>query len=330
MLQSIAVTGGTGFLGTWLAEMVVALNDVYGLSIALDLLARDVNEWAAKNPHLASRSDITLRRQDVRTSFEFPKRTTLVIHAAGIPNNRVHSSDPLRVYQTTVDGINNTLDAAAKLDGLRRFVNVSSCLVAGTPTRPGPLSETDYFPIPAGALHSVYTDAKRSAESLAAIYRSQFRLPISTVRLFTLSGAYQELDRPWAMNSFFHDILTGREMRIHGDGSARRSYLYGSDAAWGILAALVRGVDGEVYNLGSGHVVSHLELATLIAQRVGTQARFALNTSPGRTPALDDLFPDVTATESRLGFHETVALEDTVDKTYRWFSSQWRGRPLSG
>ena len=225
-----------------------------------------------------------------------------MIHAAGIPNNRVHSSDPLRVYQTTVDGINNTLDAAAKLDGLRRFVNVSSCLVAGTPTRPGPLSEMDYFPIPAGALHSVYTDAKRSAESLAAIYRSQFRLPISTVRLFTLSGAYQELDRPWAMNSFFHDVLTGREMRIHGDGSARRSYLYGSDAAWGVLAALVRGVDGEVYNLGSGHAVSHLELATLIAQRVGTQARFALNTSPGRTPALDDLFPDVTATEARLGF----------------------------
>ncbi len=187
--------------------MVAALNDVYGLNIALDLMARDVNEWATKYPHLASRSDITLRGQDVRNSFELPKRTTLVIHAAGIPNNRVHSSDPLRVYQTTVDGINNTLDAAAKLDGLRRFVNVSSCLVAGTPTRPGPLRETDYFPIPAGALHSVYIDAKRAAESLAAIYRSQFRLPISTVRLFTLSGAYQELDRPWAMNSFFHDVL---------------------------------------------------------------------------------------------------------------------------
>ncbi len=88
-------------------------------------------------------------------------------------------------------------------------------------------------------------------------------------------------------------------------------------------------MDGEVYNLGSAHVVSHLELATLIAQRVGTQARFALNTSPGRTQALDDLFPDVQATESRLGFQETIALEDAVDKTYRWFAGEWRGRMLS-
>ena len=318
--QHIAVTGGTGFLGTWIAEMVAALNDQYQLGITLDLYARNISEWPAQYPHLAKRLDIRLRSQDVRSPFEFAKTTSYVVHAAGIPNNRVHASDPLRVHQTTVAGIGNALDAAAQLDGLLRFVNVSSCMVAGTPQRPGPLGENDYYPIPSGQLHKVYVDAKRSAEMLASIYRSQYRLPVSTVRPFTLTGAYQQLDRPWAINNFLRDVLTGSEIRIHGDGSARRSYLYGSDAAWWTLAALVKGVDGEVYNLGSAEAVTHLELVRMIGERVTPAPRVALNTAPGKQPAQDDLYPDVSATQKRLGVRQTCGLEQTVTKTYRWFA----------
>ncbi|WP_332856277.1 NAD-dependent epimerase/dehydratase family protein [Duganella sp. S19_KUP01_CR8] len=319
--QHIAVTGGTGFLGSWIAEMVAALNDQYQLGITLDLFARNVSEWPAQYPHLAKRLDIRLRSQDVRSPFEFAKNTSYVVHAAGIPNNRVHASDPLRVHQTTVAGIGNALDAASQLDGLLRFVNVSSCLVAGTPQRPGPLGENDYYPIPSGQLHKVYVDAKRSAEMLASIYRSQYRLPVSTVRPFTLTGAYQQLDRPWAINNFLRDVLTGSEIRIHGDGSARRSYLYGSDAAWWTLAALVKGVDGEIYNLGSAEAVTHLELVRLIGERVTPAPRVALNTAPGKQPAQDDLYPDVTATQKRLGVRQTCGLEQTITKTYRWFAT---------
>src|SRR5471030_1412562 len=111
--QHIAVTGGTGFLGSWIAEMVAALNDQYQLGITLDLYARNVSEWPAQYPHLARRLDIRLRSQDVRSPFEFAKNTSYVVHAAGIPNNRVHASDPLRVHQTTVAGIGNALDAAS-------------------------------------------------------------------------------------------------------------------------------------------------------------------------------------------------------------------------
>lgn len=318
--QHIAVTGGTGFLGTWIAEMVAALNDEYQLGITLDLYARNVAEWPEKCPHLAGRADIRLRAQDVRSPFEFAKHTNYVVHAAGIPNNRVHASDPLRVFQTTVGGIGNALDAASHLDGLRRFVNVSSCLVAGAPQRPGALGEGDCFPIPAGQLHGVYVEAKRAAETLAAVYRSACRLPVCTVRPFTLTGAYQELDRPWAINNFLRDALTGAEIRIHGDGSARRSYLYGSDAAWWTLAALVNGADGAVYNLGSATPISHLELVRLIGERASRKPRIVLNTSASKQPARDDLYPDVSSTERCLGVRQTCALESALDKTYRWFA----------
>lgn len=319
--QHISVTGGTGFLGTWIAETVAALNDEHRLGITLDLYARNITDWIQRYPHLSKRSDIRIRSQDVRSPFEFARNTSYVVHAAGIPNNRVHSSDPLRVQQTTITGLNNVLNASSQLDGLLRFLNVSSCLVSGTPDRAGALRESDYFPMPCGQLHTVYAEAKRAAESLAAIYRSQFRMPVSTIRPFTFAGPYQELDRPWAFNSFLRDALTGNDIRIHGDGNARRSYLYGSDAAWWALAALVRGMDGGIYNVGSPKPVTHLELVQLIGQKVLPKPRFMLNTVPARQGSQDDMFPDTTATQKHLGVVQTCSLEQSVDKAWRWFSS---------
>jgi dTDP-glucose 4,6-dehydratase len=317
----IAVTGGTGFLGTWIAETVAALNDEHRLGITLDLYARGTRQWALNYPHLAARTDIRLCPQDVRSSFEFSRNTNFVVHAAGIPNNRVHSSDPLRVFQTTVQGINNALEAATQLDTLMRFLNVSSCLVSGTPTRPGALTEADCFPIPSGQLHTVYLEAKRSAESLAAVYRSQFRMPVSTIRPFTFTGPYQELDRPWAINNFLRDVLTGGDIRIHGDGSARRSYLYGSDAAWWTLVALANGADGQAYNVGSSTAISHLELVRMLGEHVPSRPRIALNTLPSRPARQDDLFPDTALIEQHLGVTQTCSLEQAIGKTYRWFST---------
>jgi len=317
-LTRIAVTGGTGFLGTWIAEMIATLNDEYDLKITLDLYARNTTEWEKKYRHLSGRPDIQLYSQDVRSPFQFHSATNYVIHAAGIPNNRVHASDPLRVVQTTVEGIRNALDAATELDNLIRFINVSSGLVSGVPNRIGDLAESDYFAIPSGQLHMVYVDAKRSAESIAAIYRSQFRMPISTTRPFTFMGPYQSLDRPWAVNSFLSDALMGRSIRIHGDGSVRRSYLYGSDAAWWTLAALVNGADGAVYNVGSPTAISHIELAKLISQKINPKPSIELNSAPSKTGQLDELYPNLTNTQDRLGVMQTCKLDQAIDKTWRW------------
>jgi dTDP-glucose 4,6-dehydratase len=318
-LQHLAVTGGTGFLGTWIAETIAALNDKYQLGITLDLYARDVSEWAKRYPHLSQRIDIRLKGQDVRSPFEFARSTNFIVHAAGIPNNRVHSSDPFRVHQTTILGLNNALDASTQLDNLSRFLNVSSCLVSGTPNRPGALTEKDYFPTDCGQLHKVYVEAKRSAENLAAIYRSQFRMHISTIRPFTFAGPYQDLDRPWALNNFLRDVLTGSDIRIHSDGHARRSYMYGSDAAWWTLAAIANGADGDTYNVGSSTAVTHLELIKLIGEHTSPKPRVVLNTVPSKQ-GQDDLYPDVSFTQKKLGVTQTCSLEQTVEKTWRWFA----------
>lgn len=321
-LRRIAVTGGTGFLGTWIAETISALNDEYNLKISLDLYSRNISEWEMKYLHLSKRSDIKLYCQDVRSPFQFHPNTHFVVHAAGVPNNRAHASDPLRVIETTVSGIKNVLDSACNLNDLVRFINVSSGLVNGIPNEPRAITETDIFPMSTGQLHWVYVDAKRLAENISAVYRSQFRMPISTIRPFTFIGPYQELDRPWAINSFIGDLIAGRNIRIHGDGSVQRSYLYGSDAAWWTLVALVNGIDAGVYNVGGATPVSHFELAELVSKKVTPKPSIAINTAPSSSNRQDILFPNLTHIQNSLDVVETCSLEQGVNKTWEWFSNR--------
>lgn len=320
--QHIAVTGGTGFLGSWIAETIATMNDEYDLGISLSLYARHVTDWSKKYPHLASRSDIRMVSQDVRSPFSFDARTTYVVHAAGIPDNRVHASDPLRVHQTIIYGMNHALEAASQLSNLKRLINVSSCLVNGTPNRAGALKESDCFPIQAGELHTVYREAKRAAESLCSVFRSQFRLSVTTVRPFTFVGPYQELDRPWAINNFMLDAIHGESIRIHGDGSARRSYLYGSDAAWWTLAALVNGGDGQVYNLGSDRPIAHVELAKMISDLMSSKSQSVIEKPVTIQKPPDDLYPDASNIQKMLGVMQTCTLEQAINKTFRWYSGK--------
>lgn len=315
--KRLAITGGTGFLGTWLAEMIVALNDQHNCAIKLDIFARHTSLWAAQNPHLADRTEIGLHNKDVRAPFEFPPDTAYVIHAAGVPDNREHASDPLRVFQTTVLGTQNALNAASKLSSLIRVLNVSSGLVNGSASATAIL-ETDCLPFNHMPLHAAYPEAKRAAENLCGIYGSQFRLPISIVRPFTFSGPHQSLERPWAINSFMRDALMGHEIRLHGDGQTCRSYLFGSDAAWGILTALVRGQDGRAYNLGSTEVIRHIELAEMISSMVRPEPRVVLRTMPENQMRASDFYPDMQRSLTELNLPAPLPLRQALARTLHW------------
>ena len=124
--QRIAIVGGTGFVGSWIAEVVAALNDELGGRIRVDLIGRSATAWAIAHPHLAQRKEFHLQAEDVRASFELSRDTTMVLFAAGVADPRVHASDPFRVHETALHGISHTLAASARLERLHRFVNISS------------------------------------------------------------------------------------------------------------------------------------------------------------------------------------------------------------
>jgi len=179
--------------------------------------------------------------------------------------------------------------------------------------------ESDCFPIKPGALDSAYCEAKRTAETLCSIYRSSFRLPISTIRPFTFTGPYQSLQNPWAINNFMNDIINGNDIRIHGDGGAKRSYLYGSDVAFWVLTSLVRGIDGGIYNLGGSRPITHNNLANLLREISPNMVNLRHNTLFTGDRQHDNLYPDMNHTMVSLGVKESCSTEQSITKTLHWF-----------
>lgn len=318
----IAVIGGTGFVGTWIAETVAALNDEMGSQVRLDLLGRSINAWTAANNHLASRRDIQLMPVDVRSSFELPRDVTLVLYAAGLADPRTHASEPFRVHETALLGMSHALAATARLELLQRFVNISSGLVAGDAAQCHALKESDIGLLDFTRVHNVYAESRRFAESLVSAYASQFRIPVSTARAFTFIGPFQALDAPWAINNFMRDALSGQDIRLFGDGATRRSYLYGSDAAAWLLCMLIEGADSAVYNLGGGTPVSHAELAELVARRTVPTPKLVLKCQQSDNGRSHDFVPDLQMVQADLGLRQAFDTEQGIDRALQWHAQR--------
>ena len=130
--SSLVVVGGTGFVGSWIAEFVAALNDEYQYEISLSLLSRNLDDFTQRLPHLAQRPDITLIKTDVRHLEDFPMDADWVIHAAADPDVRTHASNPLDTASVIVDGTMSVLKTAERLSRIRKLLFLSSGLVSGS------------------------------------------------------------------------------------------------------------------------------------------------------------------------------------------------------
>lgn len=314
----IAVIGGTGFAGTWLAEMVAAINDEYGSRLQLDLLGRSVGRWSEAYPHLAQRHDVHLAAVDVRSALELPPDTTLVLYAAGIADPAVHASDPYCVHETALRGMAHALAASARLESVQRILNLSSGLVLGREVHDQALKEDDIGIIDFTRAHNVYAESRRAAENLVNLYASQYRVPVATARAFTFLGPFQPLDAPWAVNNFVRDALLGNDIRLHGDGATRRSYLYGSDVAAWLLRMLIDGQDGAIYNLGGAEPISHSAAAAVVAERAIPTPQVVYKCQPASVGRRFDFFPDLRFVQSIFGLRQAFTNTQAIERLMQW------------
>jgi dTDP-glucose 4,6-dehydratase len=315
----ILITGGTGFAGRWLVETLAYLNDHYGYDVKMQLLSRHASQFKTRAPHLAGRGDVFLIDKDVRNILEIDEDVTHVIHAAANPDNRLHSSDPLRVMDAITRGTESALAAASRISGLKKFLNISSGLVYGPqPLAVEALSENFQGGPDCASIMSVYAEAKRYAETLCAAHRNQFKMPVVTARPFAFIGPCQLLDKPWAINNFINDALRGGPINILGDEKTVRSYMYPSDMAFWLLRILAAGESGRAYNVGSPCGITLKELADKIASNFTPQPEVALASKDHKLKPLSRFVPDLKAAETELGLKLKVGIDEAIKKTLLW------------
>lgn len=317
--SKILITGGTGFVGSWLVETLAYLNDQFSFGVQMQLLAKKASALKTRAPHLAGRKDITLLDRDVKNIIEIDDDISYVIHAAANPDNRLHSSDPLRVMGVISKGTESALAAASRISGLKKFMNVSSGLVYG-PQSLGleAIPETYSGGPDCASIMSVYAEAKRYAETLCAVHRNQYKMPVVTARPFAFIGPYQLLDKPWAVNNFMNDALRGGPINILGNEKTVRSYMYPSDMAFWMLRILAAGESGHAYNVGSPCGITLKELADKIASNFTPQPEVKLASKDYKAQHPSRFVPDVKAAEAGLGLKMRVSIDEAIKRTLLW------------
>lgn len=318
--QVLTIVGGTGFVGTWLTELVTTLNDLHSFDTQVVLVARGVDHFKRMYPHLVNRRDVKLVKADARYTSEIPRETNWLIHAAANPDSRFHSTCPVETMTVIGGGTESVLRAVDRCSDFKMFLNLSSGLVYGSqPLDLERMPET-YSGAPLlNSVSGVYAEAKRFSEMLCTSFRSQSRLPTTVVRPFAFIGPYQSLTSPWAINNFIYDSLSGKSIRVLGDGKTVRSYMYPSDMAFWLLRILTSAQSGTAYNLGSPEPIELGKLAEMIAEHFMPRADILFSVGSGGAVSHSSRFvPDVTAASEDFQLSVTVPLKLAIHRTIEW------------
>ena len=323
---SLFISGGTGFFGVWLLEALLAANRERSLGCRMAVLSRDPAKFAAKAPHLATDPAVSFVEGDVR-DFRFPTGPiTHVIHAATEASASLNAADPREMFDVCVEGTRRML-ALAEEKRATRFLFTSSGAVYGRQPPEVTHVPEDFRggPDPLDG-RSAYAEGKRAAELLCAIAAQPSAaggagLHVSIARCFAFVGPHLPLDTHFAIGNFIRDSVAGGPIRIGGDGTPFRSYLYAADLAEWLVTILLRGESGRAYNVGSEEAVSIRELADRVAHvavavwpdRVRPEIVMAKQPQPGR-PA-ERYVPDCRRAREELGLVPATSLDESIRLT---------------
>ena len=313
--QRIFITGGTGFFGCWLLESFAAANRRFGLNLSVTVLSRSPEAFRQRCPHLAENPAIRLVHGDILKPYTFPDgEFPYVIHAAA---DYQGTDDVRRIVSSISEGTMNTLEFAAS-HGTRKFLMVSTGAVYGE--QPPLLDQIpeDYLPGAEPRLtRSVYGEAKRAAENLCGVYATNsFECKIA--RCFAFVGPHLPMDGKYAIGNFIQSALKSQPIRISGDGTPLRSYLYGTDLVAWLLTVLLKAPSLRPFNNGSDQPISIRDLAAEVKDSLGSNVEVEIMGTPKPWTPPAQYVPSVQRAYDELGLKQTVTLRAGIQRTAEW------------
>lgn len=316
--KAFFITGGTGFFGMWLLESFTHVNDELSLDMRATVLTRDPAAFALKAPHLVGRGDLTFVPGDVRT-FAFPSGIfDYVIHAATAASAKLNEEAPDEMLDAIIGGTRRVLDFAAQCEVKKLLLTSSGAVYGKQPSDITHISE-DYAGAPDPLLPgSAYGEGKRVSEHMCVVHARQHGYEVKIARCFAFVGPHLPLDTHFAIGNFIRDALRGETIRIGGDGTPMRSYLYASDLTVWLWTLLFRAPSARAYNVGSAEDLSIKSIAQAVSGVLNgaSAVEIARQSDPGHPVAR--YAPAVARAETELGLNIYVSLQRAILKTACW------------
>jgi UDP-glucose 4-epimerase len=314
MLQGkrVFITGGAGFIGTTLANELVARNHV----VAVDNLHRDALSGTA----LADHPSFEFHQADVLDADavrELARDATHIVHCAAIAGVETVLDSPVRTMRVNVIGTYNVLEAAlGTIDSVERFVDFSTSEVFGRHAynvTEGQVSTIGSV----GEARWTYAVSKLAGEHMTHAYHDELRLPTVTVHPFNVYGPGQI--GGGAIRAFIEAALAGEDLVVRGDGSQIRAWCFVTDMVRGVLACLERReAVGQAFNIGNPRsAVTIHDLALRIKRLTGCPGEIVF--VPLGYTDVELRIPNVQKAHELLGWRPQVELDEGLAKTVAWY-----------
>ncbi|KAI9030011.1 hypothetical protein CLU79DRAFT_733678 [Phycomyces nitens] len=323
-VKAILVTGGAGFIGSFLVRKLVVLYPEYHIYVV------DKLDYCGSLHNLKMIKDFpnyTFIKGDI-TSSDFmafilkEKKIDIIFHLAAQTHVDNSFGDSFEFTKNNVMGTHVMLEAA-KVHKVRRFIHVSTDEVYGeVVSRPDCAEDTILAP------SNPYAATKAAAECLVKAYHMSFGLPIMITRSNNVYGPYQYPEK--ITSKFVCSLLRRGKCYIHGQGQNSRKYLYAADVADALDVIFHKGSVGETYNIGSAFEISNLMLAKRLIGMFGykkDQVDDHLEFVQDR--AFNDKRYAVDCSKlEKLGWAPRMGFDDGLRKTIEWYrqcTDEWWG-----
>jgi len=307
ILKRVLVTGGAGFLGSFLCERL--------LEEGCDVICCDNFYTGSKRNivHLLSNPAFELIRHDIT----FPLYIEVdEIYNLACPASPVHyQNDPVQTTKVNVHGSINMLGLAKRLKV--PVLQASTSEVYGDPSV-HPQTEAYWGNVNCIGPRSCYDEGKRCAETLFFDYYRQHRLNIRVVRIFNTYGPRMHPNDGRVVSNFIMQALTGRDITVYGGGSQTRSFCFVDDMIEGFLRMMgnPHGFIGPV-NLGNPNEFTILQLAEKVIRLTGSSSKIIFQPLPADDPT--QRRPDIELARQKLGWQPTIELEEGLQRTIDYF-----------
>lgn len=307
----ILITGGAGFLGTWLCHAL--LN--YGAEIVcLDNLSSGLRENIAD---LENNPKFTFIQHDIAEPIHFEKKFDYVMHLASRASPLEFEHYPLEIIRANTTGTTNALEIATA-HGAKFLLTSTSEIYGNAGIFPTP--ETCCGTVGTIGIRGCYTESKRMAETLCMAHLRVYGTDIRIARIFNTYGPLMRPDGIFGrvIPRFIDQAMKGYPLTIFGDGLQTRCFCFVTDQVNGLLTLLTHdSAKGEVVNIGNNQEITILALAELVKEITGSDSDLVFEEMQDGDPLRR--LPDVTKAKQLLHWQPKVSLKEGLEQFIHYY-----------
>ena len=308
MSKTALITGGAGFLGSYLCERF--LKEGYKVICMDNLITGSRSNIAS----LESNPNFKFIKHDVSKYIDIDGEIDIILHFASPASPVDYLNYPIQTLKVGSLGTHNALGVAKAKKA--KFLLASTSEVYGDP-EVHPQPESYYGHVNCIGPRGVYDEAKRFAEAIAMAYHKTHKLDTRIIRIFNTYGPRIRKDDGRVIPNFINQALKNKDITVYGDGKQTRSFCFVSDLIEGIYLLSQSDIHDPV-NIGNPVELKIIDMAKKIIKITGSKSKIAHKDLPKDDPRVRQ--PDIAKARKLLNWKPKIALEQGLKETIKWFS----------